>query len=188
MKRSLAIALGLLLAAVIVAGGALALWPAEPAGPVYTVAEITAGLRQHPGWWAGRTVAVRGVFVDYGVSLSPSSASSWSAFVLSDPVSLTGRPPQRSPWFVTGQGLRVRLNAPGTAPTLLLRGVGPPRPTLLDRARQVVTQLAAHLGPARRTNAYGPGPPQPRVYRVQLLAPARCPAPLVAPCYTAVVR
>jgi len=85
MRRPLAIALGFLLAAVIVAGGAIALWPAEPAGPVYTVAEITAGLRQHPGQWGSRTVAVRGVAVYYGVSMvsiGPSSASSWSAFVL----------------------------------------------------------------------------------------------------------
>lgn len=30
-------------------------------GPVYSVAQVTAGLRTHPRRWAGRSVAVRGV-------------------------------------------------------------------------------------------------------------------------------
>jgi hypothetical protein len=31
-----------------------------PKGPVYTVAQVSAGLRQHPAAWVGRTVVVRG--------------------------------------------------------------------------------------------------------------------------------
>ncbi len=188
MRRPIVIAAGLLVAALIVAGGALSVWPAEPMGPVYTVAEVTTGLRQHPGQWVGRTVAVRGVTLAWyapykigptGAGQAP--ASSWWSLVI-DPAPPIGRRISRA----TAVG-RVQFNAPGTAPTLLLQG-GPPAPTLLDRAQRFVAQLAAHRDPARRTTTYDFGPPQPRVYRVQFLAPARCPASLASPCYSAVVR
>ena len=188
MRRPIVIAAGLLVAALIVAGGALSVWPAEPMGPVYTVAEVTTGLRQHPGQWVGRTVAVRGVTLAWyapykigptGAGQAP--ASSWWSLVI-DPAPPIGRRISRA----TAVG-RVQFNAPGTVPTLLLQG-GPPAPPLLDRAQRFVAQLAAHLGSARRTTTYSPLPLQPRVYRLRLLAPARCPVPLAAPCYTAVAR
>ena len=57
--------------------------------------------------------------------------------------------------------------------------------------RWATQTLALLLGGPRRSNtctATMQGGPEPRVYRVQLLALARCPAPLASPCYTAVVR
>ncbi len=186
MKRPIVIAVGLLLAALLVAGSVAALLPEGTGQPTYTVAEVTTGLRQHPRQWVGRTVAVRGVAIalymvgSTGTGRVP--ASSWWSLML-DPVPHIGQRIGRA--TAVGQ---VRLNAPGMVPTLLLRGTAQPAPTLLDRARRFVAQLAAHLGPARRTNTYNPSPPQPRVYRVQLLVPARCPAPLAPPCYTAVMR
>ncbi len=76
MRRPIVIAAGLLVAALIVAGGVVALSPAEPAGPAYTVAEVTTGLRQHPSQWVGRTVAVRGVAMGLSVG-GGSSGSYW---------------------------------------------------------------------------------------------------------------
>jgi len=194
MRRPIVIAAGLLLAALIVGGGAMTLWPVEPAGPTYTVADITAGLRQHPQHWVGRTVAVRGVAMSYGFSLSPIPGSSWFGSVLYDPIPPTGARHGLGPWITStafsrvAGTMRVRFNAPGTTPTLILRGAKPSRPTLVDVARQLGYLVAVIV--ARRTNTYSPSPPQPppRVYRVQLLMPARCPAPLAPPCYTAVMR
>jgi len=190
MRRPLALAARLLVVALI-GGGAIALWRGDPAGPVYTVAEVTAGLRQHPVQWVGRTVAVRGVAIalykvgSTGTGQAP--ASSWWSLMLDafPPARHHRLAPPISHVRAVGQ---VQFNAPGTVPTLLVRGTSPPGSTLLDRARQLVERIAAHLGPARRTTTYSLSWPQPRLYRVQLLAPARCPALVAPPCYTAVVR
>jgi len=193
MRRPIVIAAGLLVAALIVAGGVVALSPAEPAGSAYTVtvAEVTAGLRQHPKQWVSRTVAVRGVAMGLSVGGGGSSPSLyWGGTVLRDPVPPAGprhrfRPPFW-PLLVGGTGGLTRFQF--TEPALILRGVGPQAPTLVERAHQFVAWIAAHLGSARRTTTYSPLPLQPRVYRLRLLAPARCPVPLAAPCYTAVAR
>jgi len=193
MRRPLVIAAGLLVAALIVGGGGLALRPVEPAGPIYTVADITVGLRRHPRQWVGRAVAVRGVVSVFGLGLGPPPAPSWSGPLLLDPIPLVGRryrlPLRISQATRTGAGqVQFMFNAPGTAPTLMLGGGAPPAPTPFDVVRRLVVSIAARLGGARRANIYSYSPPQPRVYRVRLLAPARCPAPLAPPCYTAVVR
>jgi len=196
MRRPIVIAAALLLAALIVSGGAMALCPVEPAGPAYTVTDTIAGLRQHPAQWIGRTVAVRGVVTGYGFSLSPIPGSSWYGSVLHDPIPGRGQlfPSQIARQVAGTITMRMRFNAPGTTPTLILQGAGPSRPTLVGTVQAVgiaryVGYLMAMIA-ARRTNTYRPSPPQPppRVYRVHLLAPARCPAPLALPCYTAVVR
>ncbi len=63
---TLGVVLGLALLAGLVA--AFAGRPFSPAGSVYTVAEVRAGLARHPAAWAGRTLLVRGV----------AAASSWA--------------------------------------------------------------------------------------------------------------
>jgi len=192
MRRPIVIAAGLLVAALIVAGGVVALSPAEPAGSAYTVtvAEVTVGLRQHPKQWVSRTVAVRGVAMGLSVGGGGSISSlSWGATVLRDQVPLAGPRHRFGPAFplsVTGTGGLTQFQF--NEPALILRGVGPQAPTLADRAHQFVAWIAAHLGSARRTTTYSPLPLQPRVYRLRLLAPARCPVPLAAPCYIAVAR
>jgi len=192
MKRPLVIAAGLLVTALI-GGGVLALRPVEPAGPIYTVADITGGLRRHPQQWVGRAVTVRGVVGVFGLGIGPPPAPSWSGPLLLDPIPLVGRRYRLalriSQATRTGTGqVQFTFNAPGTAPTLMLGGVAPPGPTPFDVGRRLVVGIAARLGGARRANSYSYSPPQPRVYRVRLLAPARCPVPLAQPCYTAVVR
>lgn len=174
----------------------MSLWPGEPTGPVYTVADAIAGLRQHPGQWVGHTVMVRGVAIDYGVGsvVGPGPAQSWSVPILLDPVPPAGPHHRIGPvvfmaTLTQAAGrVRVHFNAPGRFPTLILRGAAPSGPTPIDGARQFIAQLAAWFGTTRRTNTYSPIPFQPRVYRVQLFAPARCPVSLASPCYTAVVR
>ncbi len=195
MKRLIVVMAGFLLAAVVVAGRAMVLWPSEPAGPVYTVADTIASLRQHPGQWVGRTVAAHGVAIGYGASIAgPGPALSWSGSILRDPIPLSGRRHNLALWIMEASlsqaagRISVHFNAPGMTPTLVLRGDRPSRPTPFDVAQQLVTDMAARLGPARRTNTYSASQPPPRVYRVQLLAPARCPASLASPCYSAVVR
>ncbi len=195
MKRPVVIAAGLLVAALIVAGGVVALWLREPAGLVYTVAQVATGLRQHPRQWAGHTVAVRGmtvVFRFWGRGKGGSQVT-----VLVDRQSVPTSANRSIPPMIVRltPGGSIVLNAPGTAPALLLYGAHPARRSPLADAAGWVTRTVAWLRDGeRRTNTYSasapplPPPPQPRVYRVHLLALAHCPAPLVTPCYTAVVR
>lgn len=49
------------------------------AGQIYSVAQIEAGLRQHPARWLGRTVQVRAVFVPGVTSCGIGSACVWIA-------------------------------------------------------------------------------------------------------------
>jgi len=57
--RDVTIAAALGLVAVMIIGGAAHVAPLER---VYTVAEVTWGLRHHPDAWRGRTVLVRGAW------------------------------------------------------------------------------------------------------------------------------
>ena len=56
MKRELVVAVGLVLIASTVTA---VVGHANPAGPVYTVAQVQSGLYRNPQAWAGRTVRVR---------------------------------------------------------------------------------------------------------------------------------
>ncbi len=60
-----AVALGVLLGLAVLAGlvAAVAGHPSSPAGPVYTVAQVRAGLARQPAAWVGRTVLVRGIAI-----------------------------------------------------------------------------------------------------------------------------
>jgi len=189
MKRPLVIAAGILLVVLIVAGGVMTRWSVEPPGPIYAVADVAAGLRQHPQQWVGHTVAVRAIVIVYGIGIGPSPAPSWSGPLLLDPIPSAGPYHRLAPWISQVAGtMQMRFNAPGTIPTLMLRGIALPGPTPFEVARRLVVGIAAWLNGGHRSDVYRYCPPQTRVYRVRLLAPARCPVPLTPPCYTAVAR
>ncbi len=197
MKRPSVVAVGGLLVALLGIMGVAALRPVDstgPAGPTYTVAQVTAGLRQHPRQWANRTVLVRGMIMGWSINFGGGArggGTPWQGTLLLDQQFFPSLPQKHVPPMLqpTPAG-RVLLNARGLAPTLLLLGLQPVRRSLMgDVGQWVALSVARLLGGLRRSNAYaGQGVPAPRVYRVQLLAPARCAAPLVATCYTAVVR
>ncbi len=62
-RRRAVATLGAVLGMALLAGlvAAVVGRPSSPAGPVYTVAQVRAGLARQPSAWAGRTVLVRGV-------------------------------------------------------------------------------------------------------------------------------
>lgn len=86
------------------------------------------------------------------------------------------------------------MNAPGAVPALLVRAAQLARRSpLADATGWITLTLDQLLGRPLHTithTAYtvDPRDAEPRVYRVQLLTPARCPAPLTPPCYTVVAR
>src|SRR5207237_4394068 len=60
MVRRGVVAVALAGVGVVAAVVGLVLAVVTPAGPVYTVAQVAAGLAHHPRAWVGRTVTVRG--------------------------------------------------------------------------------------------------------------------------------
>ncbi len=62
--RRAAATLGVVLGLALLAGLVAAVAGRPSSGPVYTVAEVRAGLARQPVAWAGRTLLVRGVTVD----------------------------------------------------------------------------------------------------------------------------
>jgi len=152
--------------------------PATPSGPVYSVAQVTTGLRQHPRTWAGRTVLVRGVF--WGLRVS-GGAAMWQGELLLDHPPLGPFTPNSETF--TGP---LRFNVSGMMPSLIARGALP-MDTPLNRVRGIV-RAAAVLLLGRSYRAAATWSTRPDVYRVQLFAPVRCPATVATPCFTAVVR
>ncbi len=61
-RRRAAATLGVVLGMALLAGlvATVVGRPSSPAGPVYTVAQVRAGLARQPAAWAGRTLLVRG--------------------------------------------------------------------------------------------------------------------------------
>jgi len=61
-RRRAITTLGMVLGLALLAGlvAAVVGRPSSPAGPVYTVAQVRAGLARQPAAWAGRTLLVRG--------------------------------------------------------------------------------------------------------------------------------
>lgn len=143
------------------------------------MAQVTTGLRQHPSAWAGHTVLVQGVFMGLHVS---GGAAAWQGNLLLDHQPL----PPSTPDLKAFAG-PLQFNVRGTLPSLIARGALP-MDTLLNRAQGIVRVATALL----RGRAYRPDTDnystRSRVYRVQLLAPVRCPVTVAAPCFTAVVR
>ncbi len=84
MKHVFVVALGLVLIVLIAGAVTVVAERATPAGSVYTVAQVQAGLQQHPTAWAGRTVRVHGMaagaafgntYMVYGCGPTPSACT-----------------------------------------------------------------------------------------------------------------
>ncbi len=125
--------LGLALLAGLVA--AVAGRPFSPAGPVYTVAEVRAGLARHPAAWAGRTLLVRGVAVESSWAIR-STISGVYEFHLCDARSFGSHPsfcplagPNRTTVYLTLIDDSVQINPMYT-------------PFILPQAKMITLNLA----------------------------------------------
>lgn len=78
MKRQVGVTIAIAAACILGGGAYLAVRGGATGGPVYTVAQVWAGLARHPQLWVGRTVLVRG---DARVTLAPGSISSGTAIL-----------------------------------------------------------------------------------------------------------
>jgi hypothetical protein len=76
VRRIALLALGVVLVAGLVAAAVGRRAPAQ----AYTVAQVRAGLAQHPAAWAGRTVLMRGVAVESSWVTGPTSGESHFCF------------------------------------------------------------------------------------------------------------
>jgi len=72
LAATMSVVLGLALLAGLVA--AVTGRPSSPPGPVYTVAEVRAGLARQPAAWAGRTLLVRGVAAESFWAIGPTTS------------------------------------------------------------------------------------------------------------------
>jgi hypothetical protein len=72
-RRRAVATLGAVLGMALLAGlvAAVVGRPSSPAGPVYTVAQVRAGLARRPAAWAGRTALVRGAAVESAWATGP---------------------------------------------------------------------------------------------------------------------
>jgi len=95
-RRRAVTTLGMVLGIALLAGlvAAVVGRPSSPAGPVYTVAQVRAGLARQPAAWAGRTVLVRGVAVESDWATGPTTGQGH----LCD-VRFSSGPPHGSPPF-----------------------------------------------------------------------------------------
>ncbi len=115
MKRLLGIVVGLVVVAVLVTVAVGRLLPSQP---VYSVADVQAGLQQHPNQWVGRTIVVRGSDIGDG------SASSCPEFAPSSPA-YPSAACRQSQWIVLGSS-----SAAASAP-FALGARNSPRPLVI---------------------------------------------------------
>src|SRR5437588_7823977 len=82
MTRTVALAIAVLLAVALAAGAVLVFVVHSPAaaGPVYTVAQVQAGLARHPQAWVGRTVLVRGTTLGWVAASGTDGVSALPCF------------------------------------------------------------------------------------------------------------
>src|SRR5438094_727841 len=90
-RRHVVVGLALLAVLALVLTVGLIAARLAPVGRVYTVAEVQAGLANHPNAWIGRVVLVQGVFVNADEWQSPSliaefcdSISNWCPLITPD--------------------------------------------------------------------------------------------------------
>ncbi len=78
-RRRAVTTLGMVLGIALLAGlvASVVGRPSSPAGPVYTVAQVRAGLARQPGAWAGRTLLVHGVAFESSWVGRSSGGGSW---------------------------------------------------------------------------------------------------------------
>lgn len=148
--------------------------------PAYSVAQVTAGLHQHPHAWIGRTVRVRGVLSGVRVW---GSAITWQGWTLTDRMPIG---PYRA--NIPGQPGPLRFNVPGTIPSLIVQGEMPWE-TPVGRIQSFVRAALYRVSSVARRAAPPSGVSvRPSLYHVQLLAPAHCPTAVAPPCFTAFIR
>ena len=82
MTRTVALIIAVLLTLAVAAGTLPVFVVHNPAaaGPVYTVAQVQAGLARHPQAWVGRTVLVRGTLLGWLAVSGPTGASALPCF------------------------------------------------------------------------------------------------------------
>ncbi len=151
--RQAAATLGVVLGMALLAGlvAAVAGRPFSPAGSVYTVAEVRAGLARQPASWTGRTVLVRGIAAGSFWATGPTSSQGH----LCDPRSIGGRPqlcplaaPNRATVYLMLIDHSVRFNPMMLQPanrTTLLLVVQPVAPNSLIALARRLPPLARFL-------------------------------------------
>ncbi len=188
MKRSLLVALAVSLVALVAVAATVR--PSAPATPVYSVAQVTAGLQHHPQAWVGRIVTVRGTPIMITWTVGPNGASGGDGCI--DGASCDMHAPTRSTLhlFVVAdgpynsattytllresvlaqhRGLTFTPSPPAPPPNLVLRGhIAAPNPALLFLAR---LPLIGPLFPSMTTVRGA----TPRVYRIRLMPAPRSP-------------
>ena len=177
MNRRMISALGAILLALLL-GFLAALWP-QPREPIYSVAQVADGVRNHPLRWVSRTVQVRGIIMVGGLlGVGPAGAMSRGGLLV-DPPSGLGM----AAFDVDATG-RFRLNTPRTEPALLIRGAVPrpafPHESIVDTIMEHIAAFSAH------PDAYRPD--RRVVYRILILAPGHCPSVVAPPCFNAMLR
>ncbi len=160
-------------------GTVVAMWPHEP---VYSIAAVTAGLRHDPTHWVGRTVSVRGLTVMGGIIVPFGSNKPAQGALLVDSFPFE---PDVTPPFLSGASGQYHLNVPHTQPALFIQGPAPP----LERPRSDPIRMLMHIIAEWAAHPDAVGPDNRRqVYRVFLLPPGRCPAPIASPCLSGMLR
>jgi len=188
---TLGVVLGLALLVGLVA--AVAGRPSSVTGPVYTVAEVRAGLARQPTAWAGRTLLVRGVAAGSFWVTGPTTSEAYFC----DPGSMAGHlrscplaAPHGGTVYLTLIDDSIRLNPgyplfilPHRTTTTLILAVQPV-------ASNPLIVLARRLPPLARflpTQGHVPGGVS-RLYRVRLRPTGSAPcAPLSFTCATGVL-
>ncbi len=122
-RRRAITTLGMVLGLALLAGlvAAVVGRPSSPAGPVYTVAQVRAGLARQPAAWAGRTLLMRGIAAKTFWATGPTTAIGQSCYTPFPPSSGPGSCPLVAPhgaavylWLIddSSQSLRSHLSQP----------------------------------------------------------------------------
>jgi len=122
-RRRAITTLGMVLGLALLAGlvAAVVGRPSSPAGPVYTVAQVRAGLARQPAAWAGRTLLVRGIAAQTLWATGPTNGIGQSCYRPFPPSSGPGSCPLVAPhgatvylWLIddSSQSLRSHLSQP----------------------------------------------------------------------------
>jgi hypothetical protein len=151
-RRRVVTTLGMVLGIALLAGlvAAVVGRPSSPAGPVYTVAQVRAGLARQPGAWAGRTLLVRGSAAETFWATGPTSGQGH----LCDPRFFGGHPQLCS--LVRANGATVYLTLMDDSVQL-----DPTHPLFI---RQQATTMSLNL-------AVQPIAPSPLIALVRRVAP-----------------
>jgi len=185
MRCARPILLGVPLLAVMLGSGILvAHHTGSASGPVYSVAQVTAGLQYQPIRWVGHTVHMRGVLWDYGIlggGVGGGFTAQGAVLIEAWPVA-----PHALQYSFTPTG-QYQFNTPSTEPVLLIRGTVPlPRPSVgINGMFDFLQRIAQWSGHSDLLVSSGR---QSHVYRILLIAPGHCPPVVASPCLSGVLH